>query len=264
MSRNFGKNIDRAKSNDNNIRNFSNNRIKTPIKEREGLVNFRVIQRDLVYAIGIPLSIAHEETLYQYEYFGQYGSIKKIVVNSQSVHNNNTNSPTVSVFVTFFKHEDALECIYSLENYNIDNHLIKASLGTSKYCSSFLSGQKCTNSDCTYLHQNGDPSDSFSTEEIQNQSSRFVELSRPTRPSDYLKYTFQDKISTIFPPRRIFNTNINEEEDKNLNFDYDDEEFEYQQETFGKILSNINYIIINPLKIDYDTNSTLELILNLN
>jgi hypothetical protein len=38
----------------------------------------RVVQRNLVYVIGLPPAIALEETLRRPEYFGQYGRIVKV------------------------------------------------------------------------------------------------------------------------------------------------------------------------------------------
>lgn len=177
--------------------------IRTALPEREHLSKFRVIQRDLVYVIGIPIDIASEDILSKYEYFGQYGQIKKIVVNNTTVHSLTFQKPTVSAYVTFQNIEDAFECLYALESFSIQGHLITASFGTSKYCSAFLSGQKCLKQDCMYLHDIGDPKDSFSKDEIQQNSERFLSISRPTRPPDYLDCDFQDQKPFVFPPRRL-------------------------------------------------------------
>jgi hypothetical protein len=42
-------------------------------KDRTQLANMRVIRRNLVYAVGLPHSIASEDTLRKPEYLGQYG-----------------------------------------------------------------------------------------------------------------------------------------------------------------------------------------------
>jgi hypothetical protein len=165
---------------------------------------FRVIQRDLVYVIGIPADVATEELLSRYEYFGQYGPIKKIVVNHQTAYATNSQRPTAGAYVTFHSVSDAGECLFALENFAFDGHAIRASFGTTKYCSNFLSGQKCNNPDCMYLHYNGDAEDSFTRDEIDHNSQRFLNLSRPPRPANYLAFPFQDQRATKFPPRRIF------------------------------------------------------------
>lgn len=46
--------------------------------DRSTLRNVRVVQRNLVYVIGLPPAIALEETLKKPEYFGQYGRIVKV------------------------------------------------------------------------------------------------------------------------------------------------------------------------------------------
>lgn len=180
----------------------ASSRARGAVPDRGKLSQFRVIQRELVYVIGIPIEIANEEELGKFEYFGQYGPIKKIVVNNQTAHAGGFQRLTVSAYVTFVNIEDAYECIYALEDFSINGHSIKASFGTSKYCSAFLNGQKCNNPECMYLHYVGEPDDSFATDEIQQNTPRFIELSRPTRPYDYDDYDFFDSKPTEFPPRR--------------------------------------------------------------
>jgi hypothetical protein len=177
---------------------------RAPLPDRANLQRNRVIQRDLVYVIGIPKELATEENLGRYEYFGQYGDIKKIVVNTTSVHGSSYQRPTVSAYVTFVHEDDAWECLWALENFQMNGHQMKASFGTSKYCASFLSGQQCTKADCMYLHQEGAPGDSFSTEDIQTNSPKFVAMTRPRRPPDYDDYPFQESEPTFFPPRRVY------------------------------------------------------------
>jgi CCR4-NOT transcription complex subunit 4 len=167
------------------------------------LIDVRVIQRDLVYIVAIPVQFANEDVLLKYEFFGQYGPIKKIVVNSTHIHSAPNQTPSVSAYVTFRNPEDALECIYSLESFSLDGNVLKASFGTTKYCSSFLRGQKCTNVDCMYLHHSGDQSDSFSKDEILGSCSRFVDMTRPSRPTDYGEFAKQDRRPTVLPARRL-------------------------------------------------------------
>jgi hypothetical protein len=49
----------------------------------------------------------------------------------------------------------------------MDGRNIRASYGTSKYCSAFIKNVRCSNPDCTYLHQMGDIEDTFTKQEIQ-------------------------------------------------------------------------------------------------
>jgi CCR4-NOT transcription complex subunit 4 len=136
---------------------------KGPAIDRKHLHNYRVVQRNLVYIIGIPSTIASEETLRKPEYFGQYGKIAKIVV-----HRNHTSThATVSSYITFAYKEDAKAAIQALEGFWLDGHQIRASFGTTKYCNNFIRGVACNNPECVYLHELGEDEDRFTKEEIQ-------------------------------------------------------------------------------------------------
>jgi CCR4-NOT transcription complex subunit 4 len=131
--------------------------------ERRHLHNYRVVQRNLVYVIGVPGSVSSEETLKRAEYFGQYGRISKIVIHK----NSNSAHATASAYVTFSFKEDARACIQALEGFWLDGHHIRASFGTTKYCNNFIKGSACNNPDCVYLHDLGEDEDRFTKEEIQ-------------------------------------------------------------------------------------------------
>ncbi|TQD70267.1 hypothetical protein C1H46_044198 [Malus baccata] len=54
---------------------------KAKVKSTEGrkqLTSVRVIQRNLVYIVGLPLNLADEDLLQRKEYFGQYGKVQKV------------------------------------------------------------------------------------------------------------------------------------------------------------------------------------------
>lgn len=48
-----------------------------------------------------------------------------------------------------------------------DGRTLKASLGTTKYCSHFMKNQACPKNDCMYLHELGDGLASFTKEQMQ-------------------------------------------------------------------------------------------------
>jgi CCR4-NOT transcription complex subunit 4 len=76
------------------------------------------------------------------EFFGKFGRIIKIAVGTAQAINNNT-PPTHTAYVTYARSEDALRAIQAVNNMVVDGRLLKASLGTTKYCSNFLKGQSC-------------------------------------------------------------------------------------------------------------------------
>lgn len=139
--------------------------------DRRHLHNYRVVQRNLVYVIGIPASIASEDTLRKAEYFGQYGKITKTVIHKIS----NAAHATASAYVTFAHKDDARACIQALEGFWIEGHHIRASFGTTKYCNNFIKGAPCNNPECVYLHDLGEDEDRFTKEEIQAGYSKLVQ-----------------------------------------------------------------------------------------
>jgi CCR4-NOT transcription complex subunit 4 len=139
-------------------------------KDRSALANMRVIRRNLIYAVGLPPSAAVEEILRRPEYFGQYGKIAKIVINrANAAHTSAAEArrASASAYVTFQHKEDTLACILALDGFYLENRNIRASYGTSKYCSAFIKSVRCNNPECTYLHEMGASEDTFTKQEIQ-------------------------------------------------------------------------------------------------
>eukprot|EP01130_Rhizamoeba_saxonica_P000744 TRINITY_DN1066_c0_g1_i1.p1 TRINITY_DN1066_c0_g1~~TRINITY_DN1066_c0_g1_i1.p1 ORF type:complete len:472 (-),score=97.12 TRINITY_DN1066_c0_g1_i1:35-1450(-) len=132
---------------------------------RKKLANTRVIQRNLVYVTNLSLEISREEILRKPEYFGQFGRIKKIVVNNNKVYHG-PNGSSVSAYITYYRNEDAANAIRSIDGTQKDGRILKASYGTTKYCSFFLRNIRCPNSECMYLHEMGSHVDSYTKEDI--------------------------------------------------------------------------------------------------
>jgi len=157
------------------------------------LSNVRVIQDNLVYLIGLPPSLARDDILRQHRFFGQYGKIIKIVLSRNSDKGANLEyggkqpkegwprTPSSSAYITYAKADDAKLCLQAVNGVWIDNHMIRASYGTTKYCNMFLRGLQCTNPDCLYLHKLGNAAVSFTKEEMQQSGrSHFQDVSHVT------------------------------------------------------------------------------------
>ena len=114
----------------------------------------RIIQKHLVYIIGLSINLINKDSqLKNFEYFGQYGKIVKLVTNKNKTYNNNgPNGPSYSCYVTYSNQKESSLAILALDNAIIDKHIIKASYGTTKYCLNFLRNSVCLNKDCLYLH----------------------------------------------------------------------------------------------------------------
>ncbi|CAF3535966.1 unnamed protein product [Rotaria sp. Silwood1] len=107
--------------------------------------------------------LSDTELLRRNDHFGKYGKIVKLV--TSPAHNGQLNS--ICVYITYSRSDEALRAIQSLCNYHVDGRTLKATLGTTKYCSRYLKGATCQKADCLYLHELGDPLASFTKEQMQ-------------------------------------------------------------------------------------------------
>jgi hypothetical protein len=105
------------------------------------------------------MKLCTEELLKSNDYFGQYGKIIKVVVNRK------TNSNNTGVYITYLKKEAAQKAIEQVDGSNFEGVVIRATFGTTKYCSYYLKGQPCQNIGCQFLHESGEDADAYLKEE---------------------------------------------------------------------------------------------------
>ncbi|OJJ45359.1 hypothetical protein ASPZODRAFT_134004 [Penicilliopsis zonata CBS 506.65] len=150
---------------------------------RKNLAGVRVVQKNLVYVIGLNPTIRDESQLLQTlrgkEYFGQYGDIEKIVV-SKAKPGGNPNQG-IGVYVTFLRKTDAATCIGAVDGSVNGDRVLRAQYGTTKYCSSFLRNEQCNNRNCTFLHETGEDSDSYSRQDLSSMNT--LSSQRPNHQS---------------------------------------------------------------------------------
>ena len=84
--------------------------------------------------IGIAPDIASESSLRSVDFFGQYGPIDKVVINTNNVYNGSKGGPSYSAYLTYNKMRDSSKAILSVDQYIYNGRLIRASFGTSKFC----------------------------------------------------------------------------------------------------------------------------------
>jgi len=141
-------------------------------ESRKHLASVRVVQKNLVFVVGLGPRLADTDVLRKNEYFGKFGKIHKVVVNHTTTYAG-SQGPSASAYITYFKEDDSLRAIQAVNNLYVDGRTLKASLGTTKYCSSFLNSPQCPKpvtcprADCMYLHELGDEEASFTKEEMQ-------------------------------------------------------------------------------------------------
>ena len=68
------------------------------------------------------------------DFFGQYGKLKKIVVNTNHIYKpKGSNEPSYGAYVTYTEAKEAALAILGIEQHTMNNRLLRASFGTTKY-----------------------------------------------------------------------------------------------------------------------------------
>ena len=143
--------------------------------QNTNLSKIRILQKNVVYVIGLSLKLANNEILKEYNLLGQYGKILKIVVNKSGYSQNRQNEITYSAYITYSNSKEASIALLSIDNTILDNNLIRASYGTTKYCNFFLKGIECVNRECLYMHEWTKDNDMILREDISNNKFIFYE-----------------------------------------------------------------------------------------
>lgn len=183
----------------------------------------RVIQRNLVYVIGIPQKYADEDILRKNEFFGQFGSIKKIIINKRNEQARFTEpfkkyqgesiESTASAYVTFSNDFEARWFIQEVDESILDGKVLRCTFGTTKYCSFYLKSIPCQNTDCMYLHETKPQEDILTKDELIITRHRLhdfecknkgVERIGKKKRFDFLDDIIQLKTQVNFkPPQKI-------------------------------------------------------------
>jgi CCR4-NOT transcription complex subunit 4 len=148
-------------------------------ENRKNLVGVRVVQKNLVYVTGLTPTVREDEllkTLRQKEFFGQYGNIQKISISNRKSDGHN---PSLGIYVTFEKKEDAARCIQAVNGSQNGDRTLRAQLGTTKYCSAWLRHEVCSNRQCMFLHELGDEEDSYTRQDLSSLNSISTQTQRP-------------------------------------------------------------------------------------
>ncbi|KAJ2729636.1 transcriptional repressor general negative regulator of transcription subunit 4, partial [Coemansia sp. BCRC 34962] len=151
---------------------------------RRHLANVRVVQKNLVYVIGLPNNLVSDDTLRSHDYFGQFGRINKIVINRRQTGSgggsatSNPQHPSVGVYVTYATKEEATRAINAVDGSLVDGRVLRATFGTTKYCSYYLRSIPCQNPGCMYLHEPGEEADSFTKEDLAANRAELRDVSR--------------------------------------------------------------------------------------
>lgn len=183
---------------------------------RRHLLNVRVVQRNVVYVVGLGSRFAKEEVrlltalfhirnkrmprkmipiLRSSEYFGQYGKITKILLVKRTP--TGARNSVVGLYITYYRREDAARAITSVDGAPSPSgggDVMRASYGTTKYCIAFLRNVACTNNGCLDLHDWGDEKDCFTKEDLSTLYVYFfmILLKLLTSDGHLSKHTMKD------------------------------------------------------------------------
>ncbi|KAK4160074.1 general negative regulator of transcription subunit 4 [Cladorrhinum sp. PSN259] len=141
-------------------------------ENRKNLVGVRVVQKNLVYVTGLQPTVKEDEllkTLRKPEFFGQYGNIQKISISNR--RSTDGHNQSLGVYVTFEKKDDASRCIQAVNGSVNGDRVLRAQLGTTKYCSAWLRHEQCTNRQCMFLHELGEEEDSYTRQDLSSMNS---------------------------------------------------------------------------------------------
>lgn len=153
---------------------------------RKHLAGLRVVQKNLVYVLGLSPGIPDQDflqTLRRDDYFGQYGKVLKIMVTKTKGGQTPQSGSQSGVYVTFERAEDAARCIAAVHNSQNGDRILRAQLGTTKYCSAYLRNETCTNKTCMFLHEPGDSADSYSRQDLSSINSGGTQRPLPSTSS---------------------------------------------------------------------------------
>lgn len=147
-------------------------KIKLELLKSQKMTNYRIIQKNLVYVIGLSEKLTNKELLSKYEYFGQYGQTTKIIVNkNKAYYGENQKKPSYSAYISYSTPAEASVAILAIDSVIADDNLIRASFGTTKYCSFYLKNADCLNKDCLYMHSPADNEVIVNKEELTSNNN---------------------------------------------------------------------------------------------
>ncbi|XP_062219121.1 uncharacterized protein LOC133918945 [Phragmites australis] len=136
--------------------------------------SIRVIQRKLVYIVGMPSEFASEKVLRQKNFLGQYGKMKNIIIDNIGANQQIPDSGRV--YVTFSREEEAVRCIQAVNGFILHGRPLKATFGVTRYCHVWLSNKDCRKPNCSYVHNKAPAEDICSKDDVSVVCARLEHL----------------------------------------------------------------------------------------
>ena len=121
-------------------------------EKAESLQKIRIINTNLIHVQGLPKYLTTNNILKSPEYFGQYGTIMKLIISEKT--NPDTNRKSYSAYITYSNNIEASLAILCVDSLMIKGKIIRVFFGTNKYCNYFLDNERCPNANrCLFLHR---------------------------------------------------------------------------------------------------------------
>jgi len=132
----------------------------------EQLQQIRIRQKNIVYVVGLPVSLCNAKLLKSHKWFGKFGTISRICFNTSPKCVKANSIPT---FVTYTNESDALQAIRKMNLFCLaDGTRLKTNFGRTKFCPAFTQGDQCMNEKCKFLHHWAKVDDIITEQEISD------------------------------------------------------------------------------------------------
>lgn len=137
------------------------------LKAKTNLKHARFVQRNLVYVIGLSLTLAREEVIRKSDMFGRFGRILRVLINRAHPYNADApGGPSISAYILFSRDIDASAAVRQMNATVLDGREVRCAIACTKYCDAFVrSGLHCGNADCLYIHEQFGSADDVLTRE---------------------------------------------------------------------------------------------------
>ena len=134
-----------------------------------------------------------------------------------------------AAFITFYREKDAMNAITNMNGKQIEidgnRRILKATTGSTKYCSYFLRGSNCSNPQCLYLHDWANKEDVVTKEELND-------FGPPTNHSNHSS-SYHNGSSNGYSNGNSLRLDLDSRSDgynlDNDEYDDDDEDYSYNQ-----------------------------------
>jgi hypothetical protein len=95
----------------------------------------------------------------------------------------------------------------AIDNIEVDDHVLRASYGTTKYCTFFLKNLDCPNKECLYLHVLADDGDIINRDDMSSSTNIFYEQQLlAMKLADVFNTEVKKKLKTVVKKKCIFPT----------------------------------------------------------